>query len=243
MQYRGIAVLTLTIALAGFLMVPGCGEVNHNPVLGAITATPGDTAVPGGTVILKVSATDADGDQLTYTWSATAGTVAPTTGDSVVWTAPATPTTATVTVVCTDDKNGADTATKTLVARAWFSNEVDGETADSTYLPAPGTVEIPFTLDTTVHAGGVVDSVILCTKFEPAELDTVIFNVYLVSPHGTEVLIYDGIDKTTLEVSDYKVDGYTGESAGGTWNLKVERPTAGMEGYAEDCEIEIYYHY
>ncbi|MEO0080450.1 MAG: proprotein convertase P-domain-containing protein, partial [candidate division WOR-3 bacterium] len=211
--------------------------------LGIIAATPGDTVPPTGFVVLRVSATDEDGDQLSFSWSASAGIVAPATGDSVVWTAPPAPVTATITVICSDGNNGADTATKELVARTWFTGEVAGETPDSTYLPAPGTVLIPFTFDTAIAAGAVVDSLFLTTKFEPADLETLNFNVYLVSPQGTEVLIYDGIELTTLEVSDLNVSGFTGEAAAGTWKLKVARPSVGLEGYAEDCELEIYYHY
>jgi len=86
---------TLLVALLG-----GCGggsggstpdaggPTNHFPTLtGALTASP-NLVVGGQVVQLSVSASDSDGDTLTYTWSAPGGTLAAQ-GASTTWTAPA----------------------------------------------------------------------------------------------------------------------------------------------------------
>jgi hypothetical protein len=49
---------------------------NNCPVLASWAASPLQASAPGGTIALSALATDADGDALTYSWSAAAGTFA-----------------------------------------------------------------------------------------------------------------------------------------------------------------------
>ncbi|MCG2760174.1 MAG: hypothetical protein L6407_03035, partial [Candidatus Delongbacteria bacterium] len=69
---------------------------NNPPVINSLTAS-ATSVQQGGTVNLSCSASDADGDALTYTWTKTGGTLSTTTGISPVWTAPTTVGTYTVT--------------------------------------------------------------------------------------------------------------------------------------------------
>lgn len=62
---------------------------NFPPEIASVTATPSSAEV-GGTVQLEVTATDPDGDTLTYSWTATGGTFDDPTLPNPVWTAPAT---------------------------------------------------------------------------------------------------------------------------------------------------------
>ncbi len=61
---------------------------------------------PGQSTTLSVAATDADGDTLSYAWTATAGTLANATTASPTWTAPTTEGPHTVNVSVTDGKGG-----------------------------------------------------------------------------------------------------------------------------------------
>ena len=61
---------------------------NTPPVITSLA--PGATAVgPGGSCTVTCTASDPDGDTITYTWSATGGAISGT-GSTVTWTAPAT---------------------------------------------------------------------------------------------------------------------------------------------------------
>jgi len=61
---------------------------------------------PGQSTTLSVTATDADGDTLSYAWTTTAGTLANATTASPTWTAPTTEGPHTVNVSVTDGKGG-----------------------------------------------------------------------------------------------------------------------------------------
>lgn len=76
---------------------------NHPPVISSLTADPSSVVV-AETSTLTCVASDPDGDNLTYTWDATAGLITGT-GASVIWTSPNTE--GTYSVSCTvDDGNG-----------------------------------------------------------------------------------------------------------------------------------------
>jgi len=79
---------------------------NTPPVIASLT--PGATTVgPRGSCTVTCTASDPDGDTITYAWSTTGGTISGT-GSSVTWTAPVTEGTCTITVTVSDGKGGTD---------------------------------------------------------------------------------------------------------------------------------------
>jgi hypothetical protein len=77
------------ILLIGLIILMGyisCGG-NTAPIITDIAFNPNQPS-PGSDVTCTVSATDEDGDPLTYAWSANNGTFASNTGNPVTWTAP-----------------------------------------------------------------------------------------------------------------------------------------------------------
>jgi hypothetical protein len=78
--------------------------VNSAPVISGLT--PSATELPPeGSCTVSCTASDADGDSLTYTWSATDGTITGT-GDSVSWEAPDTEGTYTISIEASDGHGG-----------------------------------------------------------------------------------------------------------------------------------------
>lgn len=89
---------------------------NSAPVITSLVASP-STVSPGGTVSLFAEAEDADGDPLSYAWSAQAGTFSSASSDFTTWTAPSQPGSYSFTVTVTDSRGATATAQVTLTVR------------------------------------------------------------------------------------------------------------------------------
>ena len=75
---------------------------NQSPVISSVTANP-STVNPNGTSTVTCSASDPDGDPLTYSWTKTGGSISGL-GSTVTWTAPSTTGIYTVTCSVSDGK-------------------------------------------------------------------------------------------------------------------------------------------
>jgi hypothetical protein len=119
---------------------------NQPPTISSLTADP--TAVPaGGTSTITCTASDPDGDPLTYSWSATGGTISGS-GSQVTWTAPQT--IGTYTIICTVSDGKGGTAE---------------ESVDVTTGNQPPTISLLTAEPQTILPGGT--STITCTASDP----------------------------------------------------------------------------
>ena len=96
--------LSLAVLTLGAILSSGCGLLNNDPVISSLEASKDWVAVSGSCEAHCV-ASDADGDSLTYTWSATGGTCSGT-GPITTWTAPDETGTYVITVEVTDGRGG-----------------------------------------------------------------------------------------------------------------------------------------
>jgi hypothetical protein len=240
---KRIELLAAILLVGGLILAPGCTKVNHDPVISGITATPSDDVNINATITLTANGSDEDGDELIYEWSVTGGgTLSQSTTNTVVWTAPATPGAATVSCVATDGRGGTASANKAVTASVtWRYTSVSAYTPDSTFIATNATTYIAFTPDEAIPDGAEIDSAFVTTDLEP---DTIgeLFYISIVTPSGTEVMVYDGLNGEP-DVDDLLLQGIKGEAAKGNWRLKVVRGTSTIERYADECEVEIYYRY
>jgi len=95
---------TLAISFLLLLALGACSPSNNPPVITDLTAET-SWVLPQGTTDVRCVASDPDGDNLTYTWSASGGSISQS-GPIVKWTAPDAKGTYTVTVKVVDTKRG-----------------------------------------------------------------------------------------------------------------------------------------
>lgn len=96
---------TTTVVIVAQQQTAPTPFANTAPLISALTAS-GTQVHPLGTATLSVTASDADGDTLTYAWTATGGTFTGGTTAAPTWTAPATPGSYTLTVTVSDGNGG-----------------------------------------------------------------------------------------------------------------------------------------
>jgi hypothetical protein len=93
----------LVLLVAAILVIGGCIRANQPPVISSLTVNVGWVS-PSDSCQVKCVASDPDGDELSYTWSAN-GDISGG-GSIVTWTAPATPGDYTIMVKVTDGRGG-----------------------------------------------------------------------------------------------------------------------------------------
>ncbi len=89
-------------------------KANEQPNIGDLIAD-ADWTTPSGTIQVTCTASDPDGDELSYEWSASGGSITGT-GSEIIWTAPEEVGTYQVTVVVTDGHGEGDTRSVYLSA-------------------------------------------------------------------------------------------------------------------------------
>ena len=82
MAWGGVLVFTVGVL---WIMVGGCGEVNSPPVIDTLEIP--EVAIPGGRIVMRISARDPDGDPLSYVWIVYNHTLTAT-GAVVEWAVP-----------------------------------------------------------------------------------------------------------------------------------------------------------
>ena len=102
----------LIILVLAILLVAGCTPPNQPPFISSLTAS-NERVSPSGSCQVKCVASDPDGDELSYAWSASRGSIS---GESstVTWTAPAAPGNYTIIVKVTDGRGG-EAATELII--------------------------------------------------------------------------------------------------------------------------------
>lgn len=117
---HGIKVLAIC-GLASLVLLQGCAEEeegNEAPVVSAITASDGNPD-PGETITLSCTASDADGDPLSYQWTADAVAIGGNAG-SIQWQAPAETGAVTIAVTVSDGTDSSHRTLELMVGRDEF---------------------------------------------------------------------------------------------------------------------------
>jgi hypothetical protein len=99
---RRIVASLIILIVAALLISNGCAAANQTPIISALTASE-EWVEAGSTCQVECTASDPDGDELSYSWSTDSGHISGE-GSAVSWTAPEVPGNYIITVAITDGR-------------------------------------------------------------------------------------------------------------------------------------------
>jgi len=117
--------LVVLLFIAGMVGL-GCKTTpgaNHAPTITALSLP--DSVEAGNDASFSCTASDPDGDALSYSWTCSSGTLLSTNTRAVQWTAPAASGQVTVTVVVRDSFGASDTSSGTLAVKPIVATIID----------------------------------------------------------------------------------------------------------------------
>ena len=103
---------SLIILVIATLLIVSCVPANQPPVISSLT-TNEVWITPAGIYLIECIASDPEGDELSYSWSADGGAISGE-GSVILWTAPDAPGAYTITVEVTDGRDGEATTQLTI---------------------------------------------------------------------------------------------------------------------------------
>jgi len=184
-----IAVLTVM-----FLTSSCTASANSQPVIVSLEPEAGLVA-PSGSVQVVCTASDPDGDELSYDWSASAGEVSGD-GDVATWTAPASEGSYSVAVEVTDGHGGEAMDYVTIAVRANNPPAITSLTADAEQAAPLGSVQVTcaasdpdedeLTYEWTATAGSISGAGAVVSWTAPQEVGTYSITVVVEDGFGGE---------------------------------------------------------
>jgi hypothetical protein len=133
-----IAVIVVAVVLLAILL--DAMLANHLPAITSLEAAP-ERVLPAGSCQIMCNATDRDGDELSYNWSAIGGEINGE-GATVIWTAPNSVGFYDVTVNVTDGRGGEAMKKITIEVRTNKPPEINSLTADAVWTLRSGSLNV-----------------------------------------------------------------------------------------------------
>ncbi len=137
---RSLIVGVIAVATVLFLASSCTASTNSEPIITTLEPE-AEQIVPSSSVQIVCNASDSDGDELSYGWSASAGEIDGA-GDMVTWTAPASEGSYSVAVVVTDGGGGQATASVTITVRTNNPPTIASLIADAEWTVPSGTLQV-----------------------------------------------------------------------------------------------------
>lgn len=140
-RYLVAAAIVAAAVLLSVLFYPMLA--NHQPAIISVGAQP-ENVIPSGNCQILCDATDPDGDELSYNWSASGGEITEQ-GATVIWTAPYLQGSYNITLTVTDGRGGEDTDYVIIAVRANRAPTINSVIADTDWALPSGS--LPVTCD------------------------------------------------------------------------------------------------
>jgi hypothetical protein len=137
--------IIVVIVVAAVLLAILIDELmaNHRPAITSLEAKP-ERVIPSGSCQIICTASDHDGDELSYNWTASQGGIKGE-GATVTWTAPHTTGSYNVTVTVTDGRGGEATNQITITVRTNKPPTITSLVADAVWTPPSDSIQVTCT--------------------------------------------------------------------------------------------------
>jgi len=199
---RLLIIIGIVAAVVILVVVLDTMLANRRPVITNLEGPAGRVLTAGGCQIV-CTAQDADGDDLSYNWSASGGEIAGQ-GSAVVWKAPSIEGSYNITVIVSDGRGGEATTQITITARANRPPVVTNLTAEAEWALPSGSLNVTcvasdldndsLTYEWSATAGNITGTGPAVNWTAPQEVG--VCNITVVVTDG-----YGGSDTATLPVS------------------------------------------
>lgn len=190
-----LVITSIAVATVLFLASSCTASINNPPVIGSLQPET-EQVVPSGAVQVMCTASDPDGDQLSYDWSASAGEVSGD-GNTATWTAPASEGSYSVTVQVSDGRGGEVTDHVTIAVRVNNPPTIASLTADPATATPSSSVQVTcvasdpdgdgLTYEWAATAGSISGAGSVVSWIAPQEVGTYSITVVVADAYGGEV--------------------------------------------------------
>ena len=144
MNNKRCLVITVIAVTAVLLLASSCATpTNRQPIIASLEPEP-EWVTPSGSLQVVCTASDPDGDELNYNWSASAGKVTGD-GDTITWVAPPSEGSYSVAVVVTDGHGGEVVDYVAITVRTNSPPTIASLTADAKWTTASGSLRVTCT--------------------------------------------------------------------------------------------------
>jgi len=137
---RRLVIVVIAVAIVLFVASSCTTSTNNQPIITSLEPE-AELVVPLGSLQVVCTASDPDGDDLSYDWSASAGEISGD-GDTATWVAPPSEGSYSVGVVLTDEHGGEAADYLTIIVRANNPPSITSLIADADWTTPSGTLQV-----------------------------------------------------------------------------------------------------
>ena len=140
---RWLVIIVIVAAAVILAILLDTMLANHRPAITGLEADP-EKVIPLGSCQIACNASDRDGDQLSYNWSASGGEINGE-GATITWTAPRSEGSYNVTVIVTDGHGGEDTDYVIITVKTNRAPTITSLIADANWTTPSGSIHVTCT--------------------------------------------------------------------------------------------------
>jgi len=191
---RWLVIIVIVAAAIVLAILLDTMLANHRPAISSLEAEP-ERVIPSGSCQVVCNATDRDGDELSYNWSADGGGINGE-GDTVTWTAPDSVGSYNVTVTVTDVRGGKATSQITIIVKTNLPPTITSLTADVIWTLHSGSLNVvcdasdpdgdELSYEWTASGGDISGTGAVVSWIAPEEVGIYDITVVVKDGHGRE---------------------------------------------------------